>query len=287
MSISRHRPNYVYAILSVALVLFLLGFFGATLLYSRQMMAISKESIPATVEIADNADSTALVALRQALQKSAFVRAGSLRMVTKAQKLAEWKKEFSNDSLLDETLIPFYDTYEMSIKDEYLNREGIDRVKKTFADLPAVNFVDVGGDGLATEVAKNVERVAFFAFLVALLFILVAATLIHNTIRLTLYADRFLIRNMELVGASWDFISRPYIIKSVRNGLVSGLLAIVFLVGIYFLAQYNDLKVNVLLDSSQLLLGLGALVLLGVLISWASTYYVVQKYLRMRIDDLY
>jgi cell division transport system permease protein len=287
MSISRHRPNYVYAILSVALVLFLLGFFGATLLYSRQMMAISKESIPATVEIADNADSTALVALRQALQKSAFVRAGSLRVVTKAQKLVEWKKEFSNDSLLDETLIPFYDTYEMSIKDEYLNREGIDRVKKTFADLPAVNFVDVGGDGLATEVAKNVERVAFFAFLVALLFILVAATLIHNTIRLTLYADRFLIRNMELVGASWDFISRPYIIKSVRNGLVSGLLAIVFLVGIYFLAQYNDLKVNVLLDSSQLLLGLGGLVLLGVLISWASTYYVVQKYLRMRIDDLY
>ena len=127
----------------------------------------------------------------------------------------------------------------------------------------------------------------FFAFITAFLFIVVAVTLIHNTIRINLYSDRFIIKNMELVGASWGFITRPYIRKGIWNGFVSGLLAIGMIGGIWYFAQKSTPELNLLFQSPVFLGSILVLILLGILISWISTFYVVNKYLRMRLDDLY
>ena len=140
---------------------------------------------------------------------------------------------------------------------------------------------------LINEVARTVEQIALIALIIAALFIIVVITLIHNTIRLNLFSDRFIIKNMELVGASWGFISRPYMRKGVWNGFISSILAIVLLGILWFFAQKKVPELNLLLKSPLLLVACGGLILLGVLISWVSTFYVVNKYLKMRLDDLY
>ena len=142
-------------------------------------------------------------------------------------------------------------------------------------------------EGLIGDVSQLVEKVALIALAVATLFIIVAITLIHNTIRLNLFSDRFIIKNMELVGASWGFISRPYIRKGVWNGFLSAVLALVLLAVLWFFAQKGLPELNLLLTNPLFLASCGGLIVLGILISWVSTFYVVNKYLKMRLDDLY
>jgi len=117
--------------------------------------------------------------------------------------------------------------------------------------------------------------------------LIVAITLIHNTIRLALYSNRFIIKNMELVGASWGFISRPYIQKSIWHGIVSAILAIGALLLVLLLAQREIVELKALQDVVSSFILFASLLILGMLISGLSTWYVINKYLKMRLDDLY
>ena len=122
---------------------------------------------------------------------------------------------------------------------------------------------------------------------ISLFFLFVGITLIHNTIRLALYSNRFLIKNMQLVGASWKFISRPYLMRSVLHGLLSGVIAIGGLLILLWFLQ-NDLpELKSLQDIPSFSVLFLVLVLLGIGINALSTYFVVKRYLRMRVDDLY
>jgi cell division transport system permease protein len=140
---------------------------------------------------------------------------------------------------------------------------------------------------LIEQLAQNRRKVAWLLLGVAILFTGLALTVIHNTIRLALYADRFLIKTQELVGASWEFISRPYLHKALWHGLLSALLAIGLLVGLQYAIRQQVPEVAAF--QTPALLGSVCLVLLivGLSISWLSTYRVVRKYLRLREDELY
>ena len=272
----KKKPNYIYSIISVALVLFLLGFFGAALLFTRILVNANKEKINVTVEIKENADSTALVALPQLLENSIFIKKESLKFVS---------KEDAADILKDGP-IPFYDSYSLNLDANYLNKDSIESIRQSIKANAAVADVSLD-EGMIGEVAQNVEKIALIAFAAALIFIIVAITLIHNTIRLNLYSDRFIIKNMELVGADWRFISRPYIRRGVRNGFISALIAVAILALIFYFIEKQSPEINLLLKSPVFLCGILLLILLGVFISWLSTLFVVNKYLRMRLDDLF
>ena len=136
-------------------------------------------------------------------------------------------------------------------------------------------------------ISQNLKGIGYVVLMIGLFLLMVAIFLIHNTIRLALFANRFLIKNMELVGASWEFISRPYIKKSAFHGFISGVLAIIVLGVIWYLIQ-TDLPELREVTNYQLM-GLLSLILifLGIGISAGSTFYVVNKYLRMRVDEMY
>jgi cell division transport system permease protein len=140
---------------------------------------------------------------------------------------------------------------------------------------------------MAREAAQNAQKLALIAFGMAFLFVIIAITLIHNTIRLALYADRFLIKNMELVGASWDFIARPYLLRGIKNGFWSAFWAILGVCILLWSLQPYLSEIKDLLFSPLFFLFLLLLIFLGVFISWISTYFVVNKYLKMKLDDLY
>ena len=282
----RRKTNYFYSIISVALVLFLLGFFGTALLFVRQQAAMQQEKITMMVEIKEGADSAALATLKKELPKMDFVKTGSVHFVSK-QEAADVMRQSLGDTLINPDMpLPFYDSYSLSLKPESMNKKAIADISEKLKGNQAVYNIYMD-EGLLIEVSKTIEKIALFAFVAALLFIIVALTLIHNTIRINLYSDRFIIRNMELVGASWGFISRPYIRKGVWNGFISGILAVVLIAGTwYFIEKYMP-ELNLLLESPLFWGSAALLVLLGVLISWISTFYVVNKYLKMRLDDLY
>ena len=162
----------------------------------------------------------------------------------------------------------------------------LSQIKKNFKARDYVNDIYYQ-EGLVEIIVNNIKKIGWFALGFSLLFLIVAITLIHNTIRLALYSNRFLIKNMELVGASWGFISRPYITRSVIHGIISALLAIIGLILLLLLLQKEFVDLKTIQNIPHTLLLFTTLLLLGILISSTSTWLVIHKYLKLRLDDLY
>jgi cell division transport system permease protein len=280
----RHKTNYFYSIISVALVLFLLGFFGAALLFVKQQADSQQEKISMMVELKEEADSLNLNLLKTELPTAHFVR--EARFVSREEAGETMRRSLGDEYISKDMPLPFFDAYSINLKSDCMSKDSIEAISMRLKENQAVSDVYMD-EGLIGEVSNTVQKIALIAFIITALFIIVVVTLIHNTIRLNLYSDRFIIKNMELVGASWGFISRPYIRRGVVNGLLSALIAVGILAIIWFFVQKQAPELNLLLKNYVFWAYIGGLVLLGVLISWVSTFYVVNKYLKMRLDELY
>lgn len=282
----RAKPNYFYSIVSMALVLFLLGFFGLVLLQTQQLIDVFKERVNVLVEIEPGTDSLSIVTLLNDLKMVEYTKKESISYTSKEEAIKSLQKDFGEEFMALDLPNPLYDVVTFNVKAQFMKSDLLSQIKKNFKTKDYVNDVYYQ-ESLVNVIAKNVKKLGWFALGFSGLFLIVAVTLIHNTIRLALYANRFLIKNMELVGASWGFISRPYIRKSVWHGILSALLAIAALVLVLLLAQREIVELQALQNLSNSLLLFGGLLLLGILISGASTWFVINKYLKMRLDDLY
>ena len=280
----RRKTNYFYSIISVALVLFLLGFFGTTLLFVKQQVDSQQEKISMMVELKEEADSAALSDLKTWLPTASFTR--EARFVSKEEAAETMRKSLGNDYINPDMPLPFFDAYSVNLKSTCMSADSIAAISNRLKENKAVADVYMD-ESLISEVSKTVQKIALIAFIITALFIIVVITLIHNTIRLNLYSDRFIIKNMELVGASWGFISRPYIRRGMWNGFLSALIAVGIMATIWFFIQKEAPELNHLLQNNIFWIYIAGLILLGVLISWVSTVYVVNKYLKMRLDELY
>lgn len=280
----RRKTNYFYSIISVALVLFLLGFFGVALLFVKQQADSQQEKISMMVELKEEADSTALSDLKVWLPTADFAR--EARFVSKIEAAETLRKSLGDDFIDPDMPLPFFDAYSLNLKSDRMSADSIAAILQRLKENLAVSDVYMD-EGLIGEVSKAVQKIALIAFIITGLFIIVAITLIHNTIRLNLYSDRFIIKNMELVGASWRFITRPYIQRGMINGFLSAIIAIGIMAIIWFFVQKETPELNLLLENHIFWGYIAGLILLGVLISWISTFYVVNKYLKMRLDELY
>jgi cell division transport system permease protein len=152
--------------------------------------------------------------------------------------------------------------------------------------MPFVNDVFYQED-VTESIASNFNKIQFWVLGLGLFFVLVAVALILSTVRLALYANRFLIKNMELVGASWGFISKPYLKRSFWQGILCSLLAILGLSGLLYLIFRDMPDMQSAINLPGVIMVFGVLLVLGFSIMLVSTYYVVNKYLRMRVDDMY
>jgi len=286
---NKRKPNYRYAIFSVAMVLFLLGIFGVFLLHTPKWVKAFKEEMVLMVEFKEETNREQIEALMSRLESSEYVRPNSVIFVSKESAAEEMKEELGENWVSLDISNPFFDMVNFNLKSEYLDEKGLSMVSDWVREDDNVSDVFYQGE-IAEQINSNLRKIGWISFILGLLLILIAITLIHNTIRLAMYSDRFLIKNMQLVGASWNFISKPYIEKGIRNGLWSAVIAITML-GILTAianAQFPDLKLNLWIQSPfSFFMVILAIVFLGVMISGLSTYYVVDKYLKMRLDDLY
>ena len=286
---NKRKPNYNYAIFSVALVLFLLGIFGVFILHTPKWITAFKEDMVLMVEFKEGTTAENVQKVMTRLEESEYIRPGSVEFISKEDAIVEMKHELGEDWEALEIANPFFDMVNFNLKGDYLDKKGLEMVSNWVKEDAAVSDVFYQGE-IAEQINANLRKIGWSSFTLGLLFIIIAVSLIHSTIRLAMYSDRFLIKNMQLVGASWNFISKPYLEKGVKNGFWSALIAVVMLLLLMTLMQqqFPDMKLNLWLESpfSFMVVILGLLTL-GILISGLSTYYVVNKYLDMRLDDLY
>jgi len=283
---TRTQTNYLYAIISVALVLFLIGFFGLLLLHARQLIGVYKERVNILVEMKQTASRAEVDSLQVMLREQAYIKSGSVQYIDKESASVLMQKEFGEDFLKLDLPNPFFDVLSFNVKASYMDRDSLESIRQQIRQRSSVSDVFYQ-ENLISDVGENLRNIGYIALGIGVFFIIVAVTLIHNTVRLSLYANRFLIKNMQLVGASWGFISRPYLWRSVGHGFIASVISVSALAGFLYWIRSDIPELSLLEDSLQFVVLFLGLILLGVLIYTFSTYYVVNKYLKMRVDDLY
>ncbi len=284
----RRKANYLYSILGVALVLFLVGLCGSVLLYIKQLMQNEQEQLTLMIELKNDADTLEIANLKNFLQSdNVLTTVGSLKFVSKEEAFANMSRQFPEEAkLLKDGPIPNFNSFILNFSGNAMNEQQWDALQIKIKAFPSVSDVYLDKSVLS-ELAENIYKITLVALFLAFAFVIVSITLIHNTIRLNLYSDRFLIKNMELVGASWSFITKPYLVRSIVNGLISSLLALMLLIGIGWFSKNKFSFTNLKLVNSETVLLFVGVIVLGVVISLLSTVYVVNKYLKMRLNDLY
>jgi cell division transport system permease protein len=276
----------LYAIISVALVLYILGFFGIVTIHARQLVTIFKEKVDIWLELKDNTPEGEVARMVKYVRSQPFVKLETVTFITKEQAKATMKKDLGEESMLEDIPNLLRDVIRFNVKSHYLHNDSllawqhILKQDTVVADL----YFEAANTG---NVGKNIQSLGWITLGLGILLIFAAITLIHNTIRLALYSNRFVIKNQELVGASWNFISKPYIQRGIFNGLWSALLAIFALIGSLWGMSTLMPDLEQLEDMNSVLFLFVVLTILGVLISGLSTWFVVKKFLRMRVDDLY
>ena len=282
----RNKPNYIYSIISIALVLFLTGFFCMILLQAQRLIIVFKERVNILIELKEDHTSEDKDLLQAYLTESAFLKENSVQYISREEAARMMQEEFGEDFLKLDLPNPFYDLYSFNVKADYMQADSLEQIQTSLKALSYTKDVYYQ-ENLINEVANNIKRIGYIALGMGLFFIFVAITLIHNTVRLALYANRFLIKNMELVGASWEFISRPYLIRAALHGLISSVVAIGGLTLVLMGMESMLPELRSISGTFSLVLLYTGLIILGILINTISTYAVVNKYLRMRLDDLF
>jgi len=282
---NRIRPNYFYATLSLTLVLFLLGLAGMLITQAYAWMEQLKENVEVAVEFRNAASEQDMARVTEYLQSSKYTKAGSVSFLSKEESAQQVQQEWGED-IAQFGSNPLFDQIIFQVQSAQMHPDSLQIISDDLKGLNGVQNVDYKKE-LVQLLNRSSVRVFVILGILFLVLTGIAILLIHNTIRLALYANRFLIRNMQLVGAPWKFISRPYINRSLWNGLLSALLAILSLaaVGYLLFTQFPELHRSIRLEYVALVFGV--MLLTGLVISGLSTRASVRKFLKMKLEDLY
>jgi cell division transport system permease protein len=286
---NKNNPSYIYVILSVSLVLFLLGFFGLFLLHAPKWIKVYKEQVNVMIEIKEGTSKEQILALTNSLEQEPYIKSESVRFVSKEEVAEDMKEELGAAENTLDVLNPFYDMIHFNMNASSMQNDSMQIIREKIKENDFVSDVFYQ-ELLVDQINNNLRKIGFVALFLGFFFIIVAVVLIHNTIRLAMYSNRFVIKNMQLVGASWSFITKPYLTKGFFNGLWSGIISIILLLVLVLVINYQfpELRLDIWLeDIVGLILVMISLIILGILICFTSTYFVVNRYLRMRLDDLY
>lgn len=286
---NKNNPSYLYVILSVSLVLFLLGFFGLFLLHAPKWIKVYKEQVNVMVEIKEGTSPDQISIITNSLSQKPYIKSESVRFVSREEVAEEMKEELGTSENTLDIMNPFYDMIHFNMNAKFMQSDSLQVIRQNIMENDFVKDVFYQ-ELLVDQINDNLRKIGLVALFLGFFFIIVAVVLIHNTIRLAMYSNRFVIKNMQLVGASWNFITKPYLTTGLLNGLWSGILSIILLVGLVFVIdfQFPELRLDIWLeDIVGLILVMIGLIIMGILICFTSTYFVVSRYLNMRLDDLY
>jgi len=268
----------------VSLVLFLLGILGLVLINARELSDYFRESLSFSVMLDDEAKEADIRMLQKDLDAKAYVK--STEYVSKDEAAAKMKEDLGEDFinfLGDNPLPPSIDVY---LYASYTSPDSVAKIEKYVREYPFVKEVYYQ-ESLLILINENVKKISLFLLVISTFLFLIALTIINNTIRLSIYSRRFIIRTMQLVGATRRFIRLPFLIQSAFHGLLAALIAMSLLMGFLYLIE-KEFFMMFSFESTKLLILLGAsIIITGVLINIISTFFSVNRYLSISEDELY
>lgn len=285
-SAKRGKPSYIYAIIGVALVLFLFGIVGWIFLNIQKTGEYFKENIEVHAWIERTASKKQIDTVQAYIKSLPYVK--DVEYVTREKAVEKWNAQ--NDTtwkkFLDNNPLP--ESIDFFVKADYMQQDSL-------ANLG--NYLTTTYDNVISEfqyptdtvtsVSKYVKTAALWILVIAIILSILVIISIDNTIRLAMYSNRFLIKTMQMVGATRSFIARPLNIRAIVNGLIAAGVAIVLLIGFVAIAEKFVPYFEILHDNSNMFLLFGCMIVLGLVISLFSTHRSVLKYLKMKLDDLY
>jgi len=280
----RIAASYFTSTISITLILFLLGSLGLILVNAGKLSDYVKEKIGLTLVLHDNVKEVEILRLQKILNASRFVK--STRYVDKETAAKELQEELGEDFSGFLGFNPLFLSIDVKLFAPYTHPDSLAVLEKTLMEYPEVKEVYYQKN-LVSAINENVNKISLFLLIFSGLLTLIFIALINNTIRITIYSRRFIINTMQLVGATRPFIRWPFIRKSIVFGVYGALISYMAIVALVFI--YGRGLEGVIDFASLPAMGLVLLIVLGlgILISWLSTVFAVNKFLKMKFDDLF
>jgi cell division transport system permease protein len=278
------QSSTITTVISLSLVLFMLGLLGLLVLSAKKLSDHFKENIGFQIYLNDNAKEVDINKFQKTLDAKQYVK--STEFISKEKAMELYKQDVGEDFVQFIGYNPLPSSIDLRLSASYANADSINWIKKEIIENQVVKEFDYK-ESLVDLINSRVNTISLFFLLFTGLLMIIALALINNTIRLAIYSKRFLIRTMQLVGATSGFISRPFIFNGILQGIYGSIIAIGLLIGLIYLAMQEVPDLLVVLDSSLFLSLFGLVILMGIVISWASTSMAVRKYLRMKQSELY
>ncbi|WP_291910944.1 ABC transporter permease [Chitinophaga sp. CB10] len=283
-SAKKSKPSYLYSIIGVALVLFLLGTLGLVVIHANKLSKYFKESIEVQVILRDNVKEAQAIALRDSIAAKPYVK--SIEYVSKEEAARRFQKEFGEDFINLLEYNPLYASINVKANANYVNADSLRVIENKLTQQNIVREVSYQRT-LVSKLNENVQRIGLIVLIICGILCLAVVFLIDNTIRLAMFSNRFLIKTMQMVGATRWFIAKPFDVRSIINGAISAIVAIAGLLAMLSFADKVLPELNGMRDDMMIGVLFLGMIIIGIAISLFSTHRSVMKYLRLKLDDLY
>lgn len=284
------RPNsffnmqFITSSISTTLVLLLLGMVVFFVLSANNLSTYVRENIGISVLVSDDMKEPEALKFQKSLNEKSYVKESVY--ISKEQALKEQTEAMGTDPAEFLGYNPFTASIEIKLNAQYANSDSIAWIEKEILTNKKVMEVSYP-QNLIDSVNRNIQKVSIFLLGLAALLTLISFALINNTIRLAIYSKRFLIHTMKLVGASWSFIRRPFLVRNVWIGVLAGIMADAVLLGMaYMLVKYEPQLIEIITPNA-LLVVMASVFVFGLAITFLCAYISINKYLRMKASALY
>lgn len=276
--------QFIISSISTMLVLLLLGMVVFFVLSANSLSNYVRENIGFTVLVSDDMKEPEALKFQRTLNGKSYVKESAY--ISKEKALKEQTEAMGTDPAEFLGYNPFTASIEIKLNAEYANSDSLAWIEKEIMANKKVMEVSYPQD-LLDSVNRNIKRLSFFLLGLAALLTLISFALINNTIRLAIYSKRFLIHTMKLVGASWSFIRRPFLVRNVWIGVLAAVLADALLMGMaYMLVKYEPELIEIITPNIMLMV-VASVFVFGVVITCMCAYISINKYLRMKASTLY
>ena len=284
VSAKKTKSIYISTVFGIAMVLLMLGLLGLILVHFNNLSRYVKENIVLNIIVNDAAREADVLQLQKQLDTNVEVK--QTQYVSKELAARHLQKDLGEDFVKFLGYNPLLSSIDVYLKADYANNASISDFKAKLLKNPLVKEV-IYQQSLVDLMNDRITTITLIILAFTAVFLVVSLALINNTIRLAIYSQRFLIKSMQLVGATKSFIRKPFVLYGIWHGLLGGLIAIILLVGLLYVAYQQIPDLIILQDKTEFGIVFLAVIGVGIFISGFSTVLAVNKFLRLKIYDLY
>lgn len=276
--------SYFSVVISIFLVLFLLGSLGLFLIHSEKISNNFKEKIPMSIYFKDEANDSVLKAFDKELATKNYLK--DYVFISKEDAATNNKDIVGEDFLQFLGMNPLPNSFDLHLKGAYVEKDSLKQIETEFKNNS--NIAEVIYDKRLVDLAnENIKRITYWTLVISGVFMVISMLLINSTLRLSIYSNRFVIKTMQMVGATKSFIRKPFIKQSILLGLTGALLAIIGLIVLLYYVNTWFPSLDILSDYLSMIIVFSGVLLFGIFITLISTFFATQRFLNLRTDDLY